>query len=184
MVILLKTEISSIANTSSRFRVVTPHGQPEKWTQTKKKFVEGQDVRIDKFPWLNLDDRETIRQSPVHQFIEARISSARLAGHRSDDFDHDDYQMYDRDYDRRYGPSALEKAYGSRHTEHSGDLTVNAHLDGFTAESYDDQLVSLSCNPPGQGTKRKGSPGLTGRSKRQKRNIPKLSKDQWIKQER
>ncbi|KAI9760769.1 MAG: hypothetical protein M1840_002215 [Geoglossum simile] len=167
------------------FRVVTPYGQPEKWTQTKQKFVEGQDVRIDKFLWLDLDNRETIQQSPVHQFIEARISSARLAGYRSDDFDHDDYQMYDWDYERRYGPSALEKAYGSRHTEHNGDLTVNAHQDGLTAESYDAQSVSLSCSPPGQGTKRKGSPGSTVRSKRQKRNIPpKLSKDQWVKRER
>ncbi|KAH0562470.1 hypothetical protein GP486_002837 [Trichoglossum hirsutum] len=160
-----------IAPIQQWFHIVTPSGQPEKWTQTKRRFVEGQDVRIDKFSWLDLDDRETIRQSPVHQFIEAGISSARLIGYRSDDFDHDDYQMYNQDYDRRYG-SSLQP------TERGEDLTVGA------AEPYDVQLASSSSSP-GRGTKRKSLAGLPVGSKRQKKNIPpKLSKDQWIERER
>jgi hypothetical protein len=178
MVILLTAKVSSITNTYTRFHIVTPYGQPEKWTQTKQKFVKGQNVRIDKFLWLDLDDRKTIRQSPVHQFIEARISSARLTGNRSDDFDHNDYQMYDQDYDQRYGLRAIEKAHGSQSMEHGEDLIVSAYQDKFAAGPYDVQLESLSSSS-GRGTKRKSSPELTIGSKRQKKSIPlKLSKDQ------
>ncbi|KAI9766955.1 MAG: hypothetical protein M1839_004663 [Geoglossum umbratile] len=84
------------------FRQTRPHDQPEKLSQTKHNAIQGHDVRIDQFPWLDLGDPQTIHNSPVNAFILQMVASSRDAGALQDDFNHDDYMLYLDDYDRQY----------------------------------------------------------------------------------
>ncbi|KAI9763373.1 MAG: hypothetical protein M1840_000565 [Geoglossum simile] len=99
------------------FRQTRSHNQPEKLSQTKYNAVLGHDVRIDQFPWLDLDDPQTIRNSPVDAFIQQMIASSRNAGALQDDFNYDDYMLYLDDHDRQYDrdiPAPLEDTGGSQ----------------------------------------------------------------------
>ncbi|KAI9763426.1 MAG: hypothetical protein M1840_000507 [Geoglossum simile] len=74
----------------------------------------GHDIRIDQFPWLDLDNPQTI--SLVDAFIQQMIASPRDVGVLQDDFNHDDYMQYLNDYDCQYGrevPGPPEDAGGS-----------------------------------------------------------------------
>ncbi|KAI9765838.1 MAG: hypothetical protein M1840_007120 [Geoglossum simile] len=99
------------------FRQTRSHNQPEKLSQTKYNAVLGHDIRIDQFPWLDLDNPQTIRNSPVDAFIQQMIASSRNVDALQDNFNYDDYMLYLDDYDHQYGrdiPAPLEDAGGSQ----------------------------------------------------------------------
>ena len=59
-------------------------------------------MRIDVFPWLDLDDPATFVQSPCEKVILQGIADAHANGLRIDDFDKDRYAQYSAAYDDRY----------------------------------------------------------------------------------
>ncbi|KAH0551655.1 hypothetical protein GP486_007126 [Trichoglossum hirsutum] len=87
---------------ASWFRRVSPLGQPPKDTVTKTLPVLELPLRIDVFPWLDLDDPVTFAQSPYEEFILRGIADARASGLRIDDFDTGCYAQYSAAYDDRY----------------------------------------------------------------------------------
>ena len=59
-------------------------------------------LRIDRFPWLDLDEPATFHQSPCEVYILQGIANARACGLRIDDFDKARYTIYSDTYDERY----------------------------------------------------------------------------------
>ncbi|KAH0536731.1 hypothetical protein FGG08_006439 [Glutinoglossum americanum] len=143
------------------FRQTRLHNQPEKLSQTKYNTIRGRDVRIDQFPWLDLDDPQTTRNSPVDAFIQQMVASSRDVGVLRDDFNYDDYMLYLDDYNRQYGrdiPASLEDAGGSP--------------EGNTPPQ-------TGCIQAGK-RKRVDDPGRTAK---RRRLLEQLTKEEWITRE-
>jgi hypothetical protein len=144
--------------TSIRFRQTRPHNQPEKLSQTKYNTIQGYDVRIDQFPWLDLDDPQTIRNSPVDAFIQQMIASSRDVGALQDEFSHDNYMLYLDNHDHQHGrdiSTPLESAGGSPED--------NAPLQAGRI----------------QAGKRKRGDDL-GKAAKRRRPLEPLTKEEWI----
>jgi hypothetical protein len=90
----------------SSFHQAAPLGQPIKLTYTSENRFQEYDVRIDRFPWLDLDDPKSIICSPINCFIQERIDSISTA----DGFYYDNYGLYATNYDQRYGAADMEAA--------------------------------------------------------------------------
>ncbi|KAI9765984.1 MAG: hypothetical protein M1840_006991 [Geoglossum simile] len=142
------------------FRQTRPHNQPEKLSQTKYNAIRGHDVRIDQFPWLDLDNPQTIRNSPVDTFIQQMIAS-RDVGALQDDFNYDNYIRYLDDYDCQYGR----------------DIQATLEDAGGSPEDNAPQAGHI------QGGKRKRVDNL-GKTAKRRRPLERLTQEEWVTRER
>jgi hypothetical protein len=85
-----------------RWRSINSPRQPARDTVDKRLPILELPLRIDRFPWLDLDDPATFHQSPSEIYILQGIANARASGLRIDDFDKARYTIYSDTYDERY----------------------------------------------------------------------------------
>jgi hypothetical protein len=86
-----------------RWQRIEVNGQLIKETQTKRVKSLRREVRIDKFPWLDITSKETLRNSPCELNTLNGIAAARMNGTRVDIFDKSDYDVYVAEYEGQYG---------------------------------------------------------------------------------
>jgi hypothetical protein len=92
---------SQLTETIYRWRRIEVNGNLIRETQTKQVNSLGCEVRIDRFPWLNISDKETLRNSPCELNILDGIAAARKNGDRVDTFDMSEYDTYIAEYEGR-----------------------------------------------------------------------------------
>ncbi|KAI9768251.1 MAG: hypothetical protein M1840_005081 [Geoglossum simile] len=83
------------------WRRIEVHGNLIRETQTKQVNSLGCEVRIDRFPWLDISDKATLRNSPCELNILDGIAAARKNGDRIDTFDMSEYDTYIAEYEGR-----------------------------------------------------------------------------------
>jgi hypothetical protein len=106
--------VHSFANVDSfRFRRVSPLGRPAKDSVTKTLPALELPLRVDVFPWLDLDDPAAFAWSPCEKFILQGVPDARASGLRNDDFDKSRYEQYSAAYGDRYLNGGRKDIFGA-----------------------------------------------------------------------
>ncbi|KAI9773295.1 MAG: hypothetical protein M1839_002155 [Geoglossum umbratile] len=141
-------------------------------------------LRIDHFPWLDLDDPTTFQQSPRQVYILQSIADARESGLRIDDFDKARYTIYSDTYDERYIKKGRKDIF----------FDAQEYLEGYGWEggkiqlAYEDSLNDAHATDGsslGNIVITPESPAQKCLNRSKRNDIPKkLTYDEWIARER
>src|SRR5579862_407571 len=87
-------------------------------------------LRFDRFPWLDLDELATFRQSPCEAHILQGIANARVCGLRVDDFDKSHYTVYSNTYEEQYPEEEQEDIFfdALEYSEANEDIVSDLEL--------------------------------------------------------
>ncbi|KAH0538350.1 hypothetical protein FGG08_005045 [Glutinoglossum americanum] len=86
----------------TRFQEIRPIGYPPRESATKNIPGLFQPVRIDRFPWIDINDPATLNNGPAKAAISQGIEDAQQHGLFVDDIDPDWYTEYRNEYLTRY----------------------------------------------------------------------------------
>ncbi|KAI9776692.1 MAG: hypothetical protein M1839_009419 [Geoglossum umbratile] len=164
---------------ASWWRSINPLGQPARNTVSKRLPVLELPLRIDRFPWLDLDDPATFNQSPTQIHILQGIANARASGLRVDDFDKARYTLYSDTYDERYIKNGRKDTFF--------DAQEYPEVYGWEDTACEDDTHAtdgLSSGNIRAGTAPKTPPQKPLNQPKRRDAPKKLTYDEWIVRER